>query len=419
MTISLLPRRRLVALVLTLLLMLVPSLGAVADAGAAADWIAVELDADEPSFDLFGRAAARADVVFALASAGTREGSARQALDELAAEASGYVGPADSANPGALAKVLLAVLVSRHDPTSFLPGRDLEAELRALERADGSFADDVFSHSLAMIALGAATDGVPAAAVAWLLDRQNADGSWSFQPPSPDVDVTALALQALLAAGADEGVADAVAFLTGAQNPNGSWTDAFGLENANTAGLAGQALRAAGETDAADRAADFILGLQTGDGGVRFTAADDDPNGYATLQGLLALGGAAYHELEVDPFADVGWEHLFAVEIDWLGDSGVTRGCDPPDNDSYCPHDPITRGQMAAMLHRALGDALPAGQPVDYTDTAGTVFGDDIEWLSATGITRGCNPPDNDRFCPDDPVSRGQMAAMLNRALAD
>jgi len=35
----------------------------------------------------------------------------------------------------------------------------------------------------------------------------------------------------------------------------------------------------------------------------------------------------------------------------------------------------------------------------------------------AAGITAGCDPPVNDRFCPDDVVTRGQMAAFLHRAL--
>jgi hypothetical protein len=40
-----------------------------------------------------------------------------------------------------------------------------------------------------------------------------------------------------------------------------------------------------------------------------------------------------------------------------------------------------------------------------------------IESLAAAGITQGCNPPLNDRFCPDKSVTRGQMAAFLARAL--
>jgi hypothetical protein len=45
------------------------------------------------------------------------------------------------------------------------------------------------------------------------------------------------------------------------------------------------------------------------------------------------------------------------------------------------------------------------------------VFEGAIERLAQAGITLGCNPPANDRFCPDDSVSRGQMAGFLRRAL--
>lgn len=52
-----------------------------------------------------------------------------------------------------------------------------------------------------------------------------------------------------------------------------------------------------------------------------------------------------------------------------------------------------------------------------FLDTPGHVFFGDILWLSGNDITRGCNPPANDRYCPNDPVTRGQMAAFLARAL--
>jgi hypothetical protein len=70
---------------------------------------------------------------------------------------------------------------------------------------------------------------------------------------------------------------------------------------------------------------------------------------------------------------------------------------------------------MAAFLVRALG--LTETDGTDFVDDDGSIFEGDIERLAAAGITRGCNPPDNDRFCPDDPITRGQMAAFLFRAL--
>lgn len=99
--------------------------------------------------------------------------------------------------------------------------------------------------------------------------------------------------------------------------------------------------------------------------------------------------------------------------IEAISAQGITRGCNPPDNDRYCPEDPVTRGQMAAFLSRAL--ELEPSEEDHFEDDTGSVFEGDINALAEAEITIGCNPPDNDRFCPDDLVTRGQMAAFLVR----
>ena len=113
-------------------------------------------------------------------------------------------------------------------------------------------------------------------------------------------------------------------------------------------------------------------------------------------------------------FLDTGTS-IFMSDIEWLAEEGVTKGCSPPINDLFCPEDQVTRGQMAAFLVRFLG--LTDRGDVDFADDNGSVFEADIEKLAAAGITRGCNPPTNDMFCPNDPVTREQMAAFLTRAL--
>jgi hypothetical protein len=95
-----------------------------------------------------------------------------------------------------------------------------------------------------------------------------------------------------------------------------------------------------------------------------------------------------------------------------LAASGITSGCG---DRRYCGDDALTRGQMAAFLTRAF--KLPASSTDYFGDDDSSIFERAINALAASGITRGCNPPDNDEFCPDDTVTRAQMAVFLIRAL--
>ena len=49
-----------------------------------------------------------------------------------------------------------------------------------------------------------------------------------------------------------------------------------------------------------------------------------------------------------------------------------------------------------------------------FVDAIESGFRAEIEWLAGEGITEGCV---SRRFCPDDPVTRAQMASFLDRAL--
>lgn len=115
------------------------------------------------------------------------------------------------------------------------------------------------------------------------------------------------------------------------------------------------------------------------------------------------------------PFDDTTTS-VFVNSIRWLAATGITQGCGPRE---FCPNDAVTRGQMAAFMARALKLPAPA-TPIRFTDTRGHLFEGAISRLAHAGITVGCNPPTNNRFCPDQFVTRGQMAAFMVRAgLAD
>jgi N-acetylmuramoyl-L-alanine amidase/S-layer homology domain len=107
--------------------------------------------------------------------------------------------------------------------------------------------------------------------------------------------------------------------------------------------------------------------------------------------------------------------HTFEGVINSLVSAGITRGCNPPENDRFCPDREMTRGEMAAMLVRAFG--YPDTDRDYFSDDSGTTFEDVINSLAAAGVTRGCDPPANDRFCPDAAVTRAEMATFIARAL--
>jgi hypothetical protein len=109
-------------------------------------------------------------------------------------------------------------------------------------------------------------------------------------------------------------------------------------------------------------------------------------------------------------------DSIFENDIDKLATADVTRGCNPPANTEYCPDDFVTRGQMAAFIVRAFGYTDDGGGDL-FTDDDDSIFENDIDKLATAGVTKGCNPPANTEYCPDDPVLRDQMASFLARAL--
>ena len=97
--------------------------------------------------------------------------------------------------------------------------------------------------------------------------------------------------------------------------------------------------------------------------------------------------------------------------VERLAELEITQGCSTSPA-RYCPDQPVTRGQMATFLARTfdLEDRPPAG----FTDTHGNRHAEAINALAAARITTGCG---ENRYCPDQPITRGQMTTFLARAL--
>ncbi len=118
-------------------------------------------------------------------------------------------------------------------------------------------------------------------------------------------------------------------------------------------------------------------------------------------------------------FADVPPADPFAPWIEALADRGVTGGCG---SGVYCPEDAVKRKQMAVFLLKdLLGSAyVPPPATGIFDDVPADAFQPWIEDLYNRGITGGCAggpPPAPISFCPENPVTRGQMSAFLTLTL--
>lgn len=129
-------------------------------------------------------------------------------------------------------------------------------------------------------------------------------------------------------------------------------------------------------------------------------------SGALAIEGLTLTFGGTFRDDD---------HSIYQADIEVIAAAGITLGCNPPDNDRFCPDQAVTRGEMAAFLRRFL--TLPAPTTDPFEDDDASIFEQDIGALAQARISTGCNPPANTRFCPDFLITRGEMAAFLSRAL--
>ncbi len=112
--------------------------------------------------------------------------------------------------------------------------------------------------------------------------------------------------------------------------------------------------------------------------------------------------------VQVD-FADAG-SGPFREDIDTIARNGITAGCM---TGLFCPDAAVSRAQMAVFLLKAEHGPYFVPPPASgfFDDVPpGSFAADWIEQLHLEEITAGCDPT---RYCPDDPVTRAQMAVFL------
>jgi hypothetical protein len=133
---------------------------------------------------------------------------------------------------------------------------------------------------------------------------------------------------------------------------------------------------------------------------------------------LRGIHGAGHTPPPPDgTFADVPSANPFAAWIEELFAENITGGCATGPL-RFCPGQAVSRDQMAVFLLRAIHGA--AYQPPPAVGTFADVpvahpLAAWIEQLVREGVSAGCAASPA-RYCPGDPVTRGQMAVFLVRA---
>ena len=270
-----------------------------------------------------------AQAIADLAALGVGSGSQSVRLDRLAADAASVTNDGNADVPGALARLVLAVVATGGDPHSFA-GTNLVARLEATIQPDGRFGaqyanfDGSYRQGLSLAALSVVTPRPSSitpgagqtidhlAPVAWLIDQQCSDGSWMafrsdttapcVEDPNTwtykDSNGSAMAALGLSAVGASAPV-DPTTWFQAVRGNDGGW-GAFPAgkttaSDADSTGLVIAALEALGHVP--DESAYVALrSFQLGDaapvanrGAFFFQGSNPVPNTYATLDAVTAL----------------------------------------------------------------------------------------------------------------------------------
>jgi RHS repeat-associated protein len=133
--------------------------------------------------------------------------------------------------------------------------------------------------------------------------------------------------------------------------------------------------------------------------------------------GSITVAGQSFAVVQGISFNDVPSDHLFYSLIGKLSGRGITVGCSTTPP-LYCPDQPVTREQMAAFIMRALGEFNPPTPPTQRF--ADVPPGNPFYAFIDRLAALGITVGcGGENYCPTAAVTREQMAAFMIRALGE
>ena len=157
--------------------------------------------------------------------------------------------------------------------------------------------------------------------------------------------------------------------------------------------------------------------------GVTVVVIDRAPNGFV----VEITDGESRSGVVIPPDSSVGgsgYAGYFAdddgnaheMDIDLVAEMGITKGCAAGDAPKFCPDEPVTRAQMAAFLVRSMEVPPSEVQPAHLKDVLPEAwYADFVHAVVALGIDVG----EGGLWRPDDPLTRLEMARWLTAAMID
>ena len=263
--------------------------------------------------------------------------------------------------------------------------------------------------------------------VSAILEQQLPDGGWALTGANGDVDMTAMALQALSRYRNRSSVRKAIQagldFLVSKQNADGGFSS-YGAANPESAA---QVLLALGELGLRSDASRFtkpggtiqsaLLSYQTASGAFSHTLGGD-ANAMSTVQALLGLYQIRGQELNRSVFHAADWssgpftdleDSLYRPAAYRLHRRGVMNGVSETQFD---PEGTLTRAMVVTILWRLAGSPT-AQNSCPFADVpAGTYYREAVIWGSQAGIVQGTAET---QFSPDGLLTRQQLAVLLYR----
>ena len=127
---------------------------------------------------------------------------------------------------------------------------------------------------------------------------------------------------------------------------------------------------------------------------------------------LLSLNLTAFAAVEDTGYSDVAADAWYADAVAYVRDNGLMSGTSET---AFEPDGTMTRGMLVTTLYRLAGSPSLENEDLGYpfADVPGDAwYADGVYWARLNGVAGGYS---DERFGPDDPVTREQIAAIFWR----